>query len=149
MTLTLFSDYLCPHCRTYHKEIEPSVMADYIDTGKVRLRLIDYPVIGARDKDLTDDSITQILLPTVDDVLSTGRADLISVGFLLSLWSGSRALNVFVDTISIMYGQSGVRGIVQTRALSFSLYVMALVVGVVTIRNLLLGVRGEPDARAA
>ena len=46
-----------------------------------------------------------------------GRFDLISVGFLLSIWSGSRALNVFVDTISIMYGQSGVRGIVRTRVL--------------------------------
>ena len=51
------------------------------------------------------------------------------VGFLLSIWSGSRALNVFVDTISIMYGQSGVRGIVRTRALSLTLYFLSLVVG--------------------
>ena len=66
--------------------------------------------------------IADTLRPTVEDVLNGGRFDLISLGFLLSLWSGSRALNVFVDTISIMYGQSGVRGIIQTRALSFSLY---------------------------
>ena len=32
------------------------------------------------------------------------------------------ALNVFVDTITIMYGMGGKRGIVRTRALSFSLY---------------------------
>jgi membrane protein len=88
---------------------------------------------------LTNESISQILLPTIDDELKGGRADLLSVGFLLSLWSGSRALNVFVDTISIMYGQSGVRGIVGTRALSFSLYVVALVVGIVTIPLVLLG----------
>ena len=61
------------------------------------------------------------------------------MGFLLSLWSGSRALNVFVDTISIMYGQSGVRGIVRTRVLSFSLYLLALLVGIVTIPLVLLG----------
>ncbi len=60
------------------------------------------------------------------DVLDGPRFDLLSLGFLLSLWSGSRALNVFVDTISIMYGQSDVRGIVRTRALSFSLYLLAL-----------------------
>ena len=42
--------------------------------------------------------------------LCRGRLDLLSVGFLLALWSGSRALNVFLDTISIMYGQSGKRG---------------------------------------
>lgn len=88
---------------------------------------------------LTPDIIDSTLGPTVDDVFRGGRFDLISVGFLLSLWSGSRALNVFVDTISIMYGQSGVRGIVQTRALSFSLYVVALVVGVLTIPLVLIG----------
>ena len=48
-------------------------------------------------------------------------------------------LNVFVDTISIMYGQSGVRGIVRTRVLSFSLYVASLVVGVVIFPLVLLG----------
>ena len=77
--------------------------------------------------------------PTVDAVFSDGRFDLISVGFVLSLWSGSRALNVLVDTVSIMYGQSGVRGIVPTRALSFSLYVVALLVGVITIPLVLIG----------
>lgn len=88
---------------------------------------------------LTPDVIQSVLGPTVDDVLGGGRADLLSIGFVLSLWSGSRALNVFVDTISIMYGQSGVRGIVQTRALSFSLYIVALVMGIITIPLVLLG----------
>ena len=88
---------------------------------------------------LTDASVRQVIVPTVDDVLRNGRIDVISIGFLLSLWSGSRALNVFVDTISIMYGQSGVRGIVRTRALSFTLYVVALVVGVVVMPLVLVG----------
>ena len=88
---------------------------------------------------LTEDVINSTIGPTIDDVFTDGRFDLISLGFLLSLWSGSRALNVFVDTISIMYGQSGVRGILQTRALSFTLYVLALVVGIVTIPLVLLG----------
>jgi membrane protein len=38
-----------------------------------------------------------------------------------------------------MYGQSGLRGIVRTRALSFSLYILALALGVVTIPLVLLG----------
>lgn len=88
---------------------------------------------------LTEDSITQVLVPTVDDVFRGGRFDLVSIGFLLALWSGSRALNVFVDTIAIMYGQSGVRGIVRTRALSFSLYLIALVFGVLIIPLVLIG----------
>lgn len=88
---------------------------------------------------LTSDVISSTLTPTVDDVFTSGRFDLISVGFVLSLWSGSRALNVLVDTVSIMYGQSGVRGIVPTRVLSFSLYVVALLVGIVTIPLVLIG----------
>jgi membrane protein len=88
---------------------------------------------------LTKDVISSTILPTVRDVFNDGRFDLISLGFVLSLWSGSRALNVFVDTISIMYGQSGMRGIVQTRVLSFSLYLLALVLGIITIPLVLLG----------
>jgi membrane protein len=102
--------------------------------AEVRADILDYSA-----QFLTTDVIDSVLGPTVDDVLNTTRADLLSIGFVLSLWSGSRALNVFVDTISIMYGQSGVRGIVQTRALSFSLYVVALVLGIVTIPLVLLG----------
>ncbi|MGA8978775.1 MAG: YihY/virulence factor BrkB family protein [Pedococcus sp.] len=88
---------------------------------------------------LTADLISSTLLPTVQDVFTGGRFDLISVGFLLSVWSGSRALNVFVDTISIMYGQSGVRGIVRTRALSLTLYLLSLVVGIVVIPLVVIG----------
>lgn len=88
---------------------------------------------------LTDNIIASTIAPTVDDVFRDGRFDLISLGFLLSLWSGSRALNVFIDTISIMYGQSGVRGIVRTRALSFSMYAGSLVVGIITIPLFLIG----------
>src|SRR6476620_3276315 len=83
--------------------------------------------------------VDQIILPTANDVLKNGRGDLISLGFLLSIWSGSRALNVFVDTISIMYGQSGVRGIVRTRALSLTLYLVSLVVGIIVIPLVLIG----------
>ncbi len=67
---------------------------------------------------------------------------MISIGFVLALWSGSRALNVFVDTITIMYGMGGKRGIVRTRALSFSLYCAALVIGVIVLPLVLAG----PDA---
>jgi membrane protein len=91
---------------------------------------------------LTDDSIKNVIAPTLDQVLNGGRPDVISIGFVLALWSGSRALNVFVDTITIMYGMGGKRGIVRTRALSFSLYCAALVIGVIVLPLVLAG----PDA---
>jgi len=88
---------------------------------------------------LTDQTVADIITPTLDDVLQEGRFDVISLGFVLALWSGSRALNVFVDTITIMYGLGGRRGIVRTRALSFSLYVIALILGVVAVPLVLAG----------
>ncbi len=90
---------------------------------------------------LTDESIKDVVAPTLNTVLRGGRFDVISIGFVLSLWSGSRALNVFVDTITIMYGLGGRRGIVRTRMLSFSLYVIGLVVGVVVLPLVLAGPR--------
>ena len=85
------------------------------------------------------DPIIDTVTTSIDDVLSRGRLDIISIAFLLSLWSGSRVLNVFIDTISIMYGQGGERGIIRTRALSFSLYIVALLIGAVVIPLVLLG----------
>ncbi|GAA0617038.1 YihY/virulence factor BrkB family protein [Kribbella sandramycini] len=91
---------------------------------------------------LTDDSVNSVIVPTLNQVLNGGRPDVISIGFVLALWSGSRALNVFVDTITIMYGMGGKRGIVRTRALSFTLYCVALVIGVIVLPLVLAG----PDA---
>jgi membrane protein len=88
---------------------------------------------------LTEDSVAKVILPTFDQVVGAGRADIVSIGFLLSLWSGSRALNVYIDTISIMYGLGGHRGIVMTRVLSFSTYVATLIGGVVVIPLVLIG----------
>ena len=88
---------------------------------------------------LTEQVVEAALLPTLDNALSTPRLDLISLGFVLSLWSGSRALNVYVDTISIMYGLGGHRGILRTRALSFALYLLTLLFGAVTIPLVLVG----------
>jgi len=90
-------------------------------------------------KYLVEGVVNSTIVPTANSVLQNGRFDLISIGFLLSIWSGSRALNVFVDTISIMYGQSGVRGIVRTRALSLSLYFLALLVGIVVVPLVVIG----------
>jgi membrane protein len=90
---------------------------------------------------LTPSTVDSIVRPTLDDVFAGGRFDVISVGFVLALWSGSRALNVFVETITIMYGLAGRRGIVRTRVLSFCLYVMGLVTGVVTIPLVVAGPR--------
>jgi membrane protein len=96
-------------------------------------------IIDVSAKVLTADQVREVIKPTLRQVFAGGRIDIISIGFVLALWSGSRALNVFIDTISIMYGLGGKRGIVRTRALSFTLYVGAVVVGSIVIPLVLVG----------
>jgi membrane protein len=96
-------------------------------------------VLDLASKVLTQSSVHQIVEPTLRQVLEGSRFDVISIGFVLSLWSGSRALNVFVDTITIMYGLGGRRGIVRTRMLSFTLYVIGLMVGIIVLPLVLAG----------
>ncbi len=104
------------------------------DVADVRAAVIDLS-----ERALTESAVNSIIKPTIDDVLEGGRFDVISLGFVLALWSGSRALNVFVDTITIMHGLGGQRGIIKTRALSFGLYILAMVTGVITIPLVVAG----------
>jgi membrane protein len=112
------------------------VFARFSDTqvGEVR-----NAVLHLASQALTPQTVSSIIKPTLDDVLAGGRYDVVSIGFVLALWSGSRALNVFVDTITIMYGLGGHRGIVRTRMLSFLLYVLGLITGVISIPLVLAG----------
>ncbi|MEO6473169.1 MAG: YihY/virulence factor BrkB family protein [Aeromicrobium sp.] len=96
-------------------------------------------VLDIASKALTPGTVDEVIAPTLNDVLHGGRVDVISIGFVLALWSGSRALNVFIDTITIMYGLGGHRGIVKTRALSFGMYVVALLLGIVLVPLVLAG----------
>ncbi len=102
--------------------------------SEVRLAVIDL-----FSQALTDGAVERIIVPTIDDVLYAPRYDVISLGFVVALWSGSRALNVFVDTITIMHGLGGQRGIVKTRALSFFLYLLALLTGALMIPLIVAG----------
>jgi membrane protein len=96
-------------------------------------------VIDLSLRAFTDETVDKIIRPTLDDVLRGPRFDVISIGFVLALWSGSRALHVIVDTITIMYGLNGQRGVIRSRILSFSLYVMGLLTSIVTIPLILIG----------
>ncbi|QGN34445.1 YihY/virulence factor BrkB family protein [Microlunatus sp. Gsoil 973] len=72
---------------------------------------------------LTHSAVDTIIAPTISSVLSRVRADVISIGFLIALWSGSRALDTFIDAIGIMSGHPAHRNVIRARLLSFGLYV--------------------------
>jgi protein-disulfide isomerase len=44
VTITEFSSLTCPHCAAFHKDTLPGLKERYIDTGKVKLVLRDFPL---------------------------------------------------------------------------------------------------------
>jgi membrane protein len=119
-------------------------VTNQFDAGEVQ-QMRD-TVLDFSSRLLTERAVDKVIAPTLDDVLRGGRFDIISLGFVLALWAGSRALNVFIDTITVMHGLGGHRGIIRTRALSFLLYVLALVTGIAAIPLMLAGPRLVDDA---
>ncbi|MDG9717807.1 YihY/virulence factor BrkB family protein [Streptomyces sp. DH24] len=116
----------------------------YVDawTGADTIQSLQENILDAARTVLSDRGVEQIAEPILHDVMKGGRPDIISIGFLFALWSGSRAVNVFIDTITVMYGLDGVRGIVKTRLLAFLLFVVALLIGSVALPLMVAG----PDA---
>lgn len=45
VTVIEYASLTCNHCAHWHEEVFPTVKRDYIDTGKVRLILREYPTI--------------------------------------------------------------------------------------------------------
>ncbi|WP_413759422.1 YihY/virulence factor BrkB family protein [Streptomyces sp. MMBL 11-3] len=116
----------------------------YVDdwTGADTIASLERSLLEASRTVLTDKGVTQIAQPLLHDVMEGGRPDVISLGFLFALWSGSRAVNVFIDTITVMYGLDGVRGIVRTRLMAFLLFLVALLIGSIALPLMVAG----PDA---
>ncbi|MFF6994447.1 YihY/virulence factor BrkB family protein [Streptomyces sp. NPDC008313] len=116
----------------------------YVDdwTGADTIASLETNLLEASRTVLSDKGVTQIAQPILDDVMKGGRPDVISIGFLFALWSGSRAVNVFIDTITVMYGLDGTRGIVKTRLMAFLLFIVALLIGSIALPLMVAG----PDA---
>ena len=42
--IKIFSSLTCPHCANFHIKVVPEIKREYIDTGKVQLIFIDFPL---------------------------------------------------------------------------------------------------------
>ncbi|MET8326526.1 YihY/virulence factor BrkB family protein [Streptomyces sp. NPDC005181] len=113
----------------------------YVDewTNTTTVASIERNILNAAQTVLSERGVNDFAKPLLADVSTGARPDVISLGFAIALWSGSRAVNVFIDTITVMYGLDGQRGIVKTRLLSFLLYIVALLLGAVVLPLLVVG----------
>lgn len=107
--------------------------------GSKAVNSIEHNLLEAFGRAFTPSVVEQTIQPTVEDVLNHGRADVISIGFLLSLWAGSSATATFVNTITIAYGMRDLRGAVRSRLIALWLYIASLGVGLILLPLIVLG----------
>ncbi|MFC0845448.1 MULTISPECIES: YihY/virulence factor BrkB family protein [Streptomyces] len=113
----------------------------YVDgwTNTDTVASINKNILTAAQSVLSDRGVHDFAEPLLADVTKGKRPEIVSIGFAFALWSGSRAVNVFIDTITVMYGLDGHRGIVRTRMLSLLLYIVALLIGAVVLPLAVVG----------
>lgn len=107
--------------------------------GPETVQLVDNAIIEVARRVFTPDVVDQIIAPTANDILNQGRADVVSVGFVVSLWAGSSAVASIVDSITHAHDQKLVRHPVWQRIFSLLVYLFALVIAVFTLPLLVLG----------
>ncbi|WP_028649367.1 YihY/virulence factor BrkB family protein [Nocardiopsis sp. CNT312] len=88
---------------------------------------------------LTAETVAGVVEPLVDDFLGGVEGGLLSLTFLVSLWSGSRAMNVFIRSITIAYGLNELRGWIRQRILAFVAYLGGLVFTILVLPVLVAG----------
>ncbi|HTR77903.1 MAG TPA: thioredoxin domain-containing protein [Gemmatimonadaceae bacterium] len=45
--LIMASDFQCPYCKEWHDETYPTIVKNYVKTGKIRLAYLNFPLLGA------------------------------------------------------------------------------------------------------
>ncbi|MFE9558577.1 YihY/virulence factor BrkB family protein [Streptomyces sp. NPDC006692] len=118
-----------------------TALLGYVDgwTSTHTVASIEQNILNAAGTVLSARGVHEFAQPLLEDVTKGKRPDIVSIGFAIALWSGSRAVNVFIDTITVMYGLDGHRGIVKTRMLSLLLYIVALLIGAVVLPLAVVG----------
>lgn len=117
--------------------------------GQETVHAVEDGIIGFAHRVFTAEVVDQIIAPTAQSILTTGRADVVSVGFVVSLWAGSSAVASIIDSITDAHGQKLVRHPIWQRIFSLLVYLVALVIAVLTLPIIALGPDLLPDVLPA
>ncbi len=83
--------------------------------------------------------VDQIIEPTIRDITATAGGEVVSVGFLISLWAGSSAVSSFVDAVVEAHDQTPLRHPVRQRFFALFLYIAMLMFVVVALPIAVVG----------
>ncbi|MBU9764685.1 YihY/virulence factor BrkB family protein [Mycobacterium sp. TNTM28] len=109
--------------------------------GPDTLPTIQDQLINAANSFFSPNVVNEIIEPTIRDIVRGARGEVVSVGFVISLWAGSSAVSAFVDSIVEAHDQTPLRHPVRQRFYALGLYVIMLVCAIAAAPLLALGPR--------
>jgi membrane protein len=109
--------------------------------GPDTLAAIQNQIISTSANLFSRSIVTEIIEPTVSDIVKGARGEVVSLGFLISLWAGSSAVSAFVDSIVEAHDQTPLRHPVRQRFFALGIYVAGLVVVIASAPFLAVGPR--------
>lgn len=107
--------------------------------GPDTVQIISDRIISFAGSIFTDQVVTDLIAPTVENVLGRGRGAIISLSFIMSLWAGSSAMSCFVAAIVTAHDQHQVRNPVWQRIFALIIYIFFLISAVLVLPLVALG----------
>jgi len=109
--------------------------------GRDTLLSIEKSIISTTHSFFSPSVVNEIIEPTIRDITANARGEVVSVGFVISLWAGSSAISAYVDAVVEAHDQTPLRHPVRQRLFALFLYVVMLVFVVATAPVIVVGPR--------
>jgi membrane protein len=95
--------------------------------GPNTLLTIENQLIATAGNLFSSNVVSEIIEPTIADIVAGARGEVVSLGFVISLWAGSSAVSAFVDSVVEAHDQTPLRHPVRQRFYALGLYIIMLV----------------------
>lgn len=112
-------------------------IGDWFGPGIVRA--VHDRIINLTSTVFSQSVVDNIIGPTVNQILTIGKGEIVSVGFVISLWAGSSAMSSFVDAITVAHDQDSIRNEVWQRFFALLLYLGSLILLIVGLPLIAIG----------
>lgn len=109
--------------------------------GPDTLPTIQRQLISTSNSFFSKNIVAEIIEPTIRDIVQGARGEVVSIGFVISLWAGSSAISAFVDSVVEAHDQTPLRHPVRQRFFALGIYMVMLVGVIATAPLIALGPR--------
>jgi membrane protein len=107
--------------------------------GPGTLPAIEKQLVSTANRFFSPSVVNEIIAPTITDIVAGARGEVVSFGFVMSLWAGSSAISALVDSVVEAHDQTPLRHPVRQRFFALGIYVVMLITAIVALPLVALG----------